>query len=171
MSIYEAEKKQYDNYLALVPIVGKVSKKTKELLEDFSHNTGVPISTIISRAIENEFDRDDAFNPNLDISHVPYVDENDDNSSKLYNFIEKHPNLNKEQLVFCRRDIGIEEQVDVLVAYRQLLTIEMIVEFHPKIAKFKRHLKTYKVCKVKKPDLSKKQRPYKGEGTGPLNDL
>lgn len=109
-----------------------VSKEMRKFLETMAYERKSNLSAIVAIALDNErthgsFD----LTQDLDLSDIPYVDENSPESVRLYEFIKKHPGLSIDHLVLCRREFGVESRRDVAIAYRHLLTIEMIEEYKP----------------------------------------
>lgn len=144
----------------LVSASTNLSKTLLKRLKDISREKKVPMSILISRAILNELQYEDSFNFNVDISDIPYVEEDTPASHSLFNFIKKNQGLCPEHLMICKDDMEIKTDKELMVAYRHLLAIEMIKEYYPFMSKFT-HPPEYRVVKINPEILIERAKPYK----------
>lgn len=131
---------------ALVPLSINVSKKVRDYLETKAHEERMTVSTLVAIAIDNELDCEQPFVFHKNIDHIPYVDEDNVQSRKLFDYISRCPGLGLEHLALNRRDYGIETREEVFIAYRHLVKIGMIEEYRPK--DYMKYPMGYKLVKV-----------------------
>lgn len=125
-----------DNPFQVVKIF--MSRGTYGLLKEKS-KSGVPISKLIQIATDNELSAPAPFNfecpmPQNVFVELAYIQE----AQLIAKYMVKFPSgTGRDQLMLCRRDIGIENKQTFMLAYRELLKANVIEEIPvPKKAKF-----------------------------------
>lgn len=149
---------------------GYVSLKTYQRLRALSLKMKVPMTSLVARAIANEFACDNPFNRKLNIDHIPWVDENTEDTQKLFKYVGENGGLGLEHYLILADVIGIESEEKLLIAMRQLIKIDMITGIRPRSGKFN-FPDDYRVYfvnrKAQMERAAKIYRPIKG----PLNEI
>lgn len=162
-------KKEFNKIFATVNT--NLSYKTSEKLREISFQKRIPISTLISRAIENELGCENPFDRDLTIPIKEYVDKYTPTSQLLFDFIKTNPGLCLEHFLILKGDIGIETDKEVKLAYHHLLQVELIEEYKVVHSKFI-HAPSHRVVRILiDKQLPKKRKPYKELTKGPLNEV
>lgn len=168
---YNRFRKKTERPSILTRISSNVSRATQEKLHELSIMKRVPVSTLIARAIRNEFLCPNPFEIDLKIPIEKYKDENTLESRKLFDFIRINPYLSLEHFLILKDDIGIPDEETLKLAYYHLLQIELIEEMKPVNPKVL-YKSDYRVVKIKPdPKLLEKRKPYKEITKGPLNEI
>lgn len=108
-------------------------KGTAEILRSKSAETGLPMSKLISIAIDNELDSPAPFNyPCLLPSSIfipgAFVEE----CARIVQYLMRFPSgCGREQLMLSRRDFGVPNRDTLMYAYRELLEMGIIKEVAP----------------------------------------
>jgi len=111
-----------------------VTKSTLEILKQKSAEKQLPVSRLVSYAIDNELDSTHSFNypcelPTDDYKEYLFVSE----ARKVLTFLERLENgTSIDQLLLARRDIGIEDKAVLLSAIRELFEKNFLESFIPK---------------------------------------
>lgn len=158
--------------LALVSKSTSISKYMAECLQGISDEFRIPVSMLIARSVYNELNKEKPFEHHFEVP-AHDSDEVTQVSTKVYDFIKKHPGLGIEHLIFCAPDMGLSKD-DLLHSYRLLLNLDMIEEYYPINSKFP-HPRNYRVSR-RNPDLmiekpNPKYRKIVPIEKGPLDDL
>ncbi len=108
-------------------------KSIKTVLKEASTAMGLPMSKLVAIAVDNELDSPVPFAYNcllpssVFVPHA-FVEE----SAKIVQYLMKFPSgTGRDQLMLCRRDMGIPSKETFMYAYRELLTVGMIEEVNP----------------------------------------
>lgn len=135
-----------------LPLKLYLPDETKKILKLKSEESGLPISRLIAIAIDNELDSPSPFTylcswPINEYIEYAYVEE----AQKIYQYLLKFPSgIGRDLLMLHRRDIGVTNRNDLMLALRELLEKDMIEEIPvPKNAKFKKYKKDYKYIRLK----------------------
>jgi hypothetical protein len=113
----------------------------------------LPISKLNNFCVDNELEQGaNAFFYDLDyeMPDTPYiVDAYAAEAMKILDVMKKvRSGLPLDQLVLCRRDIGIFEKRTFLLAFRELVKLELIESYYPEKARFRYDL-SYRYWRVK----------------------
>ena len=121
-----------------------------------SEQTGIPMSRLFCIAVDNELDAPVPFNfpcvlPSNTYIEMAYAEEAQLIAKYLVKFIN---GCGRDQLMLCRRDIGILNKTTFMLAFRELLEVGVIEEIPvPKKVKFK-YPAGYKYVRLKHIDKS-----------------
>lgn len=110
----------------------------------------LPVSRLILYAIDNEMGRDKPFEYDSKLPTDPYVlHAYTEEAQQIYRYMYKFPTgLSRDQLLACRRDVGIESKDALLHGLRELLTIGLLEEQKPSgKSKFKGYKSDYKILR------------------------
>lgn len=142
------ERKKEDEAFAEVKIF--LPKSLHFMLKAKSDKDRIPVSKLITIAVDNEMDVDTPFYYPAIVPTTPYVESAYvDEAGKLYSFLEKvEYGIGLEHLLLCRRDIGIEDKSTLLLAYRELLKNDLVEEFYPDRSAFT-HPINYRYIRLK----------------------
>lgn len=106
-----------------------------ELLKKASYEKRLPVSQLVAIAVDNELDAPVPFTykcdlPETDLTSASFFRE----AQLIYNFLLRSSHgADRETLLLCRRDIGIEDRNIFLHALRELLLNDkMVEEYRPK---------------------------------------
>ncbi len=124
-----------------------VPKALSTMLRGKAKSMGLPVSRLVSYAIDNELESS-AFNYPCPLPTVQYIDfAYVEEASRMYQYMTKFPSgAGRDQYMLCRFDMGIPDKNTFMLAFRELLQKEMIEERAPTRTKFK-YPKDYKyVC-------------------------
>ena len=113
--------------------VGMTSVHRRVQLEELAKKKKLPISTLVSIALDHEFDREKPFTletdpPNgewVEGSHIEYA-------SRLVQYLRKHSGMSLEMMMLCRHDAGILDKETFMLAFREALLSEMIEGYTPR---------------------------------------
>lgn len=108
-----------------------ISLKHFEIIQDLAKHSGLPMSRIINFAIDNELDSPSPFNYPVTLPISQYIDgAYIDEARKIINFLRKvgKKGIPRDQLVLCRRDMGILNRETFMLGYRELLEQKFIEE-------------------------------------------
>lgn len=121
-----------------------------------AEQAGLPVSRLFCIAVDNELDAPVPFNfpcllPSNTYIEMAYAEE----AQKIARYLTKFLNgTGRDQLMLCRRDIGIPNKTTFMLAYRELLEVGVIEEVAvPKKVKFK-YPAGYKYARLKHVDRS-----------------
>lgn len=103
------------------------------ILAKASEEKEIPMSRLVAYALDNELDSPTPFNypsdlPTDEYKEFMYAKE----AGRVMKWMNSVPGgVNKESIMLCRRDFGIETRREVLYALRELFEKDMIEEFRP----------------------------------------
>ncbi len=126
-SRFDKENDPFGSVTAFLP------KGTLAILKELSRTTGLPMSKLVSIAIDNELDSPAPFNypcllPSTVFVPGAYVEE----CQLITRYLMRFPSgCGREQLMLSRRDIGIPNRETLMMAYRELLDFGLIKEVPP----------------------------------------
>lgn len=109
-------------------------------VKELSEKQGRPLSRLFCVAVDNELDAPVPFNfpcllPSNSYIEMAYAEEAQLIAKYLVKFVN---GTSREQLVLCRRDIGVLNKTTFMLAYRELLEVGVIEEVPvPRKVKFK----------------------------------
>lgn len=116
-----------------VDVYGKVSKHYKKLLDELVKRKNLPVTTLISIAIEKEFRREDPFDFTLDVPTEEYVEfAFATEAEKILNYLKINYGQSLTMLMILRHDIGIEDPHLFHLAFRECLLTKQIESYVPK---------------------------------------
>lgn len=121
-----------------------------------SEQTGLPVSRLFCIAVDNELDAPVPFNfpcilPSNTYIEMAYAEEAQLIAKYLVKFVN---GCGRDQLMLCRRDIGILNKTTFMLAFRELLEVGVIEEVPvPRKVKFK-YPAGYKYVRLKHIDKS-----------------
>lgn len=145
----------------LVKMLFYTSQTTIDKLIAMTRVKKVPLSTLINRALDNEFGAPTPFMRDLSLNEEGYVDEDTPEAIALYKFmIDKSPTLSVEHMIDIRDQIGVSDIGKLKMAVIHLLKIgqlEEVFPLRPKFGGFEASYRTFRVPRdkqkpVKKPD-------------------
>lgn len=130
----------------------------------------LPVSRLLSIAVDNELDSETPFNYPLTMPETEYVEfAYNDEASKLMKFIERFKSgIGLDSLMLARRDIGISKRSLFMLAYRELKEVGLIEEYHPTRTVF-HYAPEYMYVRAKQLQ-NFKTRYKKPEKTGAMSD-
>ncbi len=148
-----------------------IPKSLHAILTAKSEAVHLPISKLNNMALDNELEQGaNAFFYALDyeMPDVPYMkDAYLTEATKILEVMKKlKMGIPLDNLVLCRRDIGILDKRDFLLAFRELVKLELIESFYPEKARFRYDL-NYLYWRVKQGDrveLKKKRKTLAKNG-------
>lgn len=127
-----------DDTFALLKVY--VPRALANAVKTKSEASGLPVSRLFCIAVDNELDAPVPFNfpcviPSNSYIEMAYADE----AQKIAKYLTKFLNgTSRDQLMLCRRDIGVINKTTFMLAYRELLEVGVIEETSvPKNVKFK----------------------------------
>ena len=132
-----------------------IAKSTDQILREISLEREIPISKLIAIAIDNELGTENPFQfhyalPSDLREGIMYPREAGRIKEYMFSTVPNGTGL--DQLLLCRRDMGIESKEVFLRAFRDLVAEDFIEYFYPQNAKF-HYPKTYRFVKLKKEAL------------------
>lgn len=138
-----------------------LSRPTLDILKKISQERGIPVSRLIAQAVDNELDAPYPFNypcdePSVEYDEIPYMNE----AQKIFTFLQKYPRgMDRETLMLCRREIGIENRELFMLGLRRLLKTQLVEEFFPRKTVFRYPVEYRRIRPVKDDprDLKKKR--------------
>lgn len=105
----------------------------------------IPAARIIAFAVDNEITESNVpFNYPCEMPSSPYVEyAYAEEAGRLMRFIQRFESnpMTLNQLMLCRRDIGIPSREVLMLAYRELLEKKMVEEYLPREAKYEKQTK------------------------------
>lgn len=126
-----------------------------EMLAAKGQEVNLPLSKLTSMALDNEFELQNSFHYPIDyeLEEIPFVqDAYAAEAAKILEALKKiKSGLALDQLVLCRRDIGIASKRDFLLAFRELVKSGLIESYYPENSAFRYDL-TYRYWRVKPDD-------------------
>lgn len=121
-----------------------------------AEKSGLPTSRLFCIAVDNELDAPVPFNfpcliPSNTYIEMAYAEE----AQRIAKYLVKFVNgTSRDQLMLCRRDIGVINKTTFMLAYRELLEVGVIEEVPvPKNVKFK-YPQGHKYVRLKHMDKS-----------------
>jgi len=108
-------------------------KTLSYMLREKSQETTIPMSRLVMYALDNELDAPNPFNypvelPMCEFFDTAYASE----AHSIATYLLKFPHgTGRDMLMLCRRDMDIPNRETFLLAYRELLNNEIIVEAVP----------------------------------------
>jgi len=140
-----------------------------QMLDEKRRENKLPMSRLVCYAIDNELDAPSPFSylcqyPLNEYMQYAYAKE----ATLIAQWLAKCPSgMPRDQLMLCRRDMGIVDKENFMLAYRELLESKMVGEIDPpKKNKFKKYPDGYKYIMLRKPeDDSKNARMKKKRDT------
>lgn len=128
----KGQKKAYDPDDAFLLMKTWLPKKTAAIIKEKHLETGVAMSRLIAIAVDNELDSTMPFHypwpSSFPGEYVEYAYA--EQAGKLLKFLERFPTgTQRESILLCRRDIGIETREEIIQAYRELIAQDLIQEF------------------------------------------
>lgn len=124
-------------------------KSLTKLLRHTSIQKDIPMSKLVSIAIDHEMERLDGFDQLL-VKAQSEFKKNDyaQEAVRIFEFLKKFPGgTGIDTLWLFRREFGIKDKEIFMLAYRELIYSEMVEEFYPQNSKFK-YPKTYRYVKI-----------------------
>lgn len=104
-------------------------------LKEHAERLELPITRLISYAIYNELEVENPFNFDMTMPNEPYVEgEYVIEASRLLDLIKEMPDnkgLGLDQLVMAKEAARIYDKKTLLLAYRELIEVEMVYNTHP----------------------------------------
>jgi hypothetical protein len=110
-----------------------------EKLKRISYDKRVPLAQLIAIAVDNELDSPHPFNFPCDLPTTPFIEgAYFKEAQQIHSFLMRYwRGMDKETLMLCRREIGIEDRSALLHGLRELLSTDTLVEeFIPKRTNF-----------------------------------
>lgn len=131
-------------------VVTYIPKGTLEILRKISNERCLPMSRLVSYAVDNELDCANPFNYPTELPTEPFVKFlRPKECAAILEFLKfLSGGLSRDMLLLCRRQMGIEDRKDFMIAYRELLELKSIEEVVPSRAKFTRFSADYRVTRV-----------------------
>jgi hypothetical protein len=136
MTFYSAPKNRPKKPIVKGPLVHEeitLPPSIHNILKEHNMRTGIPISTLVAIALDNELDQAEPFRYSCKCPNVPYVEYAYQNEAgKIFQFLQQHDGkgFDLETLVLLRRDIGIAERDRFLLALREISHVDSIVEWY-----------------------------------------
>lgn len=137
-----------------------LSKTTHSQLKILSRQIGLPVSLLISIAVDNELDTPMPFTYKIDLPTTEYKEfMYAKQAGRIIHFLqERMPDgTSRNMLLLCRRDMGIEDKEEFLSALRELYEKEIVEEFIPTNTKFPFYKSDFRYVRIK--DLNRKNKP------------
>jgi hypothetical protein len=133
-------KRVFNKNDAFIVVRGLVPKKTAELLRLKGEDLRERMARLIAIALDNEMECEPAFRYSCDMPETPYVEHQYvHEAGKILKFLEKFEGgTSLETLMLCRRDIGILNKSVFMLAFRELIKVDLIESFHPPDGKYAR---------------------------------
>jgi hypothetical protein len=125
------------------------------ILKAKSDQTNLPLSRLVAYAVDNELACGEPFRYDTALLDKPYVqDAYSEEANKIYKFLEKTEKsavgIGRDLLMLARRDIGIMNKDEFLLALRELYECDVIEEVKPSNKTFKKYDEMYRLIKTKK---------------------
>lgn len=126
----------------------------KKLLADFSAKLGLQQSRLMAMAFDNEMDQKVPFHYPCTLPTAQYIEGAYTNeASKLLRFMDNFRyGVGRDMLMLCRREMGIPSRETLMLAYRELLENNMIIEVDPPKSEKNPYLPGYKLAMLRTED-------------------
>lgn len=110
-----------------------IPTKTFEMLREISLDRQIPMSILISIAIDNELDVPTPFNYPCPEPTTPFIEHAyAEEGGKIYRFLRPFKGgVDLESLMLCRRDIGINSREMLMLGLREVLKATLVEAFRP----------------------------------------
>lgn len=142
-----------------------VSKHASGAVMFKSMSTGVPVSRLVAIALEHELEREKPFEYDVTLPADEYVEfAYADDAGKILNYLRgDSQGFGLDMLCLLRHDIGIPDKTTFLLAFRELLSKDLLEVYKPKKKpmSYTEHPEDYVMYRLKgeaAPERKKKRR-------------